>query len=121
MSHYYYYLHTNGDIIGKPHIVVDSDPSYFDSPFVKHHWRVDITNRADAWTVAIEALALGARLERILELAKKWKLTREDLPEFLTRLPNPSPLQREGMDRFIRDVLELNPETVWAEISEELT
>ena len=40
----YYYLHTNGEVIAKPFMVVDQGggPSeYFDSDFVKKWWRVD--------------------------------------------------------------------------------
>jgi len=37
---FYIYLHTNGSLIQKVKFVVDSDPSYFDSPFVVNHWLV---------------------------------------------------------------------------------
>jgi len=39
----YYYEHTNGEIISKPDIVVDSlgASEYFDSPFVKKYWHED--------------------------------------------------------------------------------
>jgi len=36
----YYYLHTNGQIIWKPFIVVESDPEYFNSPYVVKYWKV---------------------------------------------------------------------------------
>ena len=36
----YYYEHQNGRIIFKNAVVVDMDPHYFDSPFVKRVWRI---------------------------------------------------------------------------------
>jgi len=47
----YYYKHTNGKIIWKPRIVVDSDSEYFNSPFVVKVWDVkteeDFTDMLD--------------------------------------------------------------------------
>jgi len=37
----YYYLHVNGQILWKPSILVDSDPNYFDSPYVVKYWYID--------------------------------------------------------------------------------
>ncbi len=34
MRSLYCYLHTNDSLISKPITIVDSDPFYFDSPFV---------------------------------------------------------------------------------------
>jgi hypothetical protein len=83
---HYYYLHTNGSLIHKNAVVVESDPQYFDSPFVKKVWKIDITDRKDAWLLVIEAGALGANKERIQELAKLWGLTDEDAHEFAKRM-----------------------------------
>ncbi|MFH1721201.1 MAG: hypothetical protein ABH950_01205 [Candidatus Altiarchaeota archaeon] len=82
---HYYYLHTNGDLIHKNAIVVDADPNYFDSDFVKKVWKLDDTDRGTAWVLCIEALALGARRERILELKEKWKLTDENADIFVKK------------------------------------
>jgi len=43
----YYYEHTNGDIISKPDIVVDSlgADGYFDSPFVVKWWHEEGENK----------------------------------------------------------------------------
>jgi len=81
----YYYLHTNGDLIFKPAIVFDSDPEYFNSPFVKRYWAFDSEDRFDAWQIAIEALSLGASKKRVFELKEKWKLTNEDAEYFIDR------------------------------------
>ena len=53
----WYYLHTNGELIYKP---AASDPD-FSSPFVRKHWAFDVSDRKDAWTVLLEALAFGGK------------------------------------------------------------
>ena len=82
----YYYLHTNGDLIYKNAFVVESDPTYFDSPFVKETWGFIKTLRECAWTIAIEGLALGANEKRIKELQDKWGLTNEDASHYAKRM-----------------------------------
>jgi hypothetical protein len=114
---YYYYLHTNGDLIGKPAIVVDSDPSHFDSPFVKKVWCIDTTNRSDAWNLLITALANGARVDRIKELAEKWGCTPGDLVEYLCHAAKPTKEQVDGLDLLMRNVLATEPRIFWAELS----
>ena len=37
----YYYLHINGQLIYKPAAVVETDPNYFDSMFVRKWWKID--------------------------------------------------------------------------------
>jgi len=56
---WYYYLYVNGNLIGKNPVVVDSDSSYFDSPFVKRVWVIETEDRGDAWKLCLEALAVG--------------------------------------------------------------
>jgi len=95
MNDGYYYLHTNGDVIYKKF-----EPEA-DSPFVVKVWPVNVEDRAQAWLIAIEALALGARKQRIDELARKWGLTDEDALLFVkhARLSNGTPafeLTRDG-------------------------
>jgi hypothetical protein len=114
---HYYYLHTNGDLIGKPPIVVDSDPSYFDSPFVKKVWCIDTTDRNDAWNLLITALANGAQTGRIKKLAEEWKCTVDDLIEYLRRRIKPTKEQRDGMHLFLRDILGLEPKIFWDELA----
>lgn len=78
MSHSYYYLHTNGDLIHKPAIVVDSDPEYFVSDFVRKVWTLRPEDRGTGYILLIEAAALGANITRVLELAKKWGMDGDD-------------------------------------------
>jgi hypothetical protein len=75
---HWYYLHVNGDLI---HRRFRPDPS----DFVRKIWRVDIRNRAEAWQLCIEALALGANRQRVDELATKWGLTDADGQTFVER------------------------------------
>ena len=81
----FYYLHTNGDLIFKKFRPED------DSPFVVKVWEIDTTDRGNAWMVAVDAGAWGARQDRIEELIKKWGLTNEDALNFIKYLNNRSP------------------------------
>ena len=63
----WYYLHTNGELIYKR----DLDGTAADireSDFARALWPMDPTDRESAWTILVEALALGANEERIAEL-----------------------------------------------------
>jgi hypothetical protein len=100
-----YYLHTNGSLIGKNPIVL-KDPDYFDSPFVKKHWIIDTENRAEAWDLVLEAIALGADKDRLRELVEKWGLTKKDCKEYIIRTPNPTPTQKEGLKLFFEYILD---------------
>jgi len=76
----WYYLHTNGDLIWKRF-----EPEIDPGGFVRMVWPCDPSRREHAWMICIEALALGAQRERIMELATKWGLTDEDAKEFVLR------------------------------------
>jgi hypothetical protein len=76
----YYYLHTNGDLIFKRF-----EPEQEAGGFVRKVWRIDPSDRGNAWLIAIEALAMGARRDRVMELAAHWGLTDEDAQEFVRR------------------------------------
>lgn len=78
MSHSYYYLHTNGELIHKPAIVVDSDPEYFVSDFVKKVWKITHQDRGTGYVMLVEAAVHGAKMSRVLELAKKWNMDGDD-------------------------------------------
>lgn len=96
-----YYLHTNGDIIGK-NPIVNEDGGYFDSPFVKHVWEIDTENRADAWRLILQALNLGCSIPRAKEMIDKWGLTYEDSKHMLIALKDElSPELKNGLCIFI--------------------
>jgi hypothetical protein len=65
----WYYLHTNKELIYKndPDAIADIR----DSDLCRAAWAWD-GGRATAWKILVEALSLGAKKERIEELAKKW-------------------------------------------------
>ena len=108
---WYYYLHTNGDLISKNPLVVVHDKHYFDSTFVSKVWLLDLTNRANAWKLVIEALALGANVGRVRELAIKWALTADDMRIYLTtpehKASEPLLAYKKGLEIFKREVLSI--------------
>ena len=111
----YYYLHSESkDLIFKPEIVVDSDPEYFNSPFVQKVWHIDTSNREDAWRIVLESLALGIKLERAKELSRKWGCNYEDSHEMLLRVESPTQLSKDGMTIFIKEILKMDVEEYWA-------
>ena len=67
----YVYLHTNGELISKPKVVVDMDPDYFDSPFVRFYWSVTDDN---CRRVLDQALDHGAKAESVLRMQERWGL-----------------------------------------------
>lgn len=81
----YYYLHTGGDLIFKPTSVVNADPEYFDSPFVRKVWPIDKKDRATAYITVIEAAVMGAHQNRLNHLIDHWGLTDDDAKEFCQR------------------------------------
>lgn len=113
---WYYYLHTNGDLIGKNPVVVDSDPEYFDSPFVRTVWRV--TDRGSMWKMILEALAKGARTDRVKELAAKWKMDFDDSMKFLARF-EPQDIHKEGMEKFVGLIFGMEADEYWVEVLKE--
>ena len=61
----YFYLHTNGCLIKKPGSITNFDPDYFDSPFVREVWKVDITNEESVTKFTTEATKAGVDDETI--------------------------------------------------------
>jgi len=110
---WYYYLHTNGDLIGKNPIVVDA--GYFDGPFVQKVWMIDFDKRDTLWTMMLEALAKGARVDRVKEIAEKQGCDKADSIEMLKRM-KPNELMRGGMKIFIEKILGMDVEEYWKEV-----
>ena len=81
----YYYLHTNKELIYKrDHDFIVAD--FRDSDFVMAFWPMDQADRMSAWSLLVEALAAGAKKERVLELAEKWKCNNADAEHYAKRL-----------------------------------
>jgi len=112
---WYYYLHTNGDLIGKNPTVVDSDTGYFDSDFVQRVWKIDTDHRDTLWTMMLEALAKGARVDRVREIAEKNKCDKADSIKMLVWM-TPNELMRGGMTIFIKEILGMDVEEYWKEV-----
>lgn len=105
MSEHWYYLHTNGELIHKR-----TWPGEDNSDFVKRIWACDPTNRENAWTILVEALASGANVQRVRELAATWKCDGRDLPNYMRAISAPSKELRDGMRLFIEHVLRVGPD-----------
>lgn len=74
----WYYLHTNGELIYKPDTIDGIVADIRDSDFARMLWPFDEADRAGAWRMLIEALALGANKERVTTLAHGWNCNDED-------------------------------------------
>ncbi len=81
----WYYLHENGDLIYK-HDLPGTAADIRESDFAKALWPLDQEDRASAWRILVEALALGANKDRVLELAEKWGCDDEDAQHFADML-----------------------------------
>ena len=65
LKHWYFYLHTNGDVIGKNPACVESDPEYFNSPFVKA-----VRIQEKSLTMLAMLMALLRKLKKYTRLIK---------------------------------------------------
>jgi hypothetical protein len=82
----WYYLHTDGSLIYKRDTDSGIVADLRESDFVRAIWPLDATNREGAWDVLVEALAFGAALGRIKQLAQKWGCTDEDALVYADRI-----------------------------------
>lgn len=80
----WYYLHQNGNLIYMRELG-ETAADIRESDFAVCMWPLIPSDRAGAWDIAIEALALGANPDRIAELAKQWQLNDEDADEYAKR------------------------------------
>jgi len=78
-----YYLHENGSLIYKPG--TDCAADIRESDLARMLWFLDPADRMNAWSILVEACALGAKRERIDELAAKWFCDNDDADEFAKR------------------------------------
>jgi len=92
----YYYLHTDGNLIFKRFCPDPSD-------FVRKIWPVDISNRASAWKIILEALALKGNVNKIKELSEKWNCDLKDLVEYIVRT-KPSNLEIDGLKLYFENI-----------------
>lgn len=78
----YYYLHTNGELIYKRYLDNEQVADFRESDFVIMFWPISTDSRLDAWTVLVCASVLGAKAEKIKELAEKWNCNNKDAFNF---------------------------------------
>jgi hypothetical protein len=67
----WYYQHHNGDLIYRRELG-GTAADIRESDFAVGLWPFDSDDRAMAWDMLIEALAGGARADRVMQLAEKW-------------------------------------------------
>lgn len=75
----WFYLHVNKELIFKSYADAISDIR--ESDLCESAWAWDGT-RKQAWNILIESLSLGAKKERVLGLADKWKCTDDDAKNY---------------------------------------
>ncbi len=99
----FYYLHSETkDLICKRTEVFKGE-----SDFVQEVWRLDPSDRKDAWAVILEGLALGASIPRVKELCKKWECDLKDSKTMLCTL-KPTKLRKKGLNLYIEKILEMD-------------
>lgn len=81
----WYYLHQNNELIYKRELG-DTAADLRESDLVKHIWPLDPTDRAGAWNICVEAMALGANPDRVKELAAKWGCDDADAVHYAERV-----------------------------------
>lgn len=114
-----YYLHTNGNLIGKNPYIVDVDSSSCDSPFVVKFWLTDSLDRASLWQTALEALALGADVKSITQFAEANGLDLKDSIQ-MVRYTEPTDTTLKGFRIFIEEIAKIDWEVYWIEVNKAL-
>lgn len=106
----WYYLHENGDLIFKRY-----EPEIEAGGFVKRVWALDVSDRAGAWRILLEAAANGAMLSRLIELARKWDVTPQDLPNYMGHagVEEVNAERKRGMVRLASEVWRVDLEALF--------
>ena len=94
-----YYLHENMDLIHKVDLE-GTAADIRDSDLAVGMWFLRHNSRLDAWNLLVEALASGAKRDRVISLAEKWKCHDEDAVHY-SKLVNVE-LGIDGNTRFAR-------------------
>lgn len=79
-----YYLHKNGDLIFRQNLP-GAAADLRESDFAVMLWPIDVEDRESAWRILVEALACGASLARVQELAAKWYCDDDDAQIYAQR------------------------------------
>ncbi len=81
----WYYLHTNGSLIYKKDFG-STAADIRESDFARMLWPVSTDDREGAWTILVEALAMGANVTDVKSLAKKWGCDDNDAMVYAARV-----------------------------------
>lgn len=109
----YFYLHKNGSLIYQTIVDTENPKDYFNSPFVIKYWSFSFKNRADAWVIFLESLALGLIKKEGDRLTKKWHLSMLDFHTYMLTEPDISKNMQEGLYIWGRDYLGKTEEEFW--------
>ncbi len=77
MREFYFYLHANGQLIVKNVRAVEADPEYFNSPFVRKVWKIDLDNREQADNMLAEANKMRGNELKTLIYDKEYGFTED--------------------------------------------
>lgn len=80
----WFYLHTNNELIYKPDPGAIADIR--ESDFAIMAWAMNSKDRGNAWGILVEALSLGAKKDRVLELAHKWGCNDKDADVYAEKI-----------------------------------
>ena len=82
-SRWYYYLHTNGELIAKvAHVVEPNVAEYFEGGFVVKYWLVE--DRFSLMRMLVQAKKLGARESSITSIEKNQNVVHADYIRFMS-------------------------------------
>jgi len=109
---WYYYLHEDGNLISTNPLVLDAEPKYFESIFAKKVWKLNMNDRGSLWSFVLEALANGAKIESVQQLAILWRLTIEDSLEMIRHV-KPNKEQTLGLNILIVKIFHMELAEYW--------
>jgi len=109
---WYYYLHEDGNLISTNPLVLDAEPKYFESIFAKKVWKLNMNDRGSLWSFVLEALANGAKIESVQQLAILWRLTIEDSLEMIRHV-EPNKEQTLGLNILIVKIFHMELAEYW--------
>lgn len=82
---FYYYLHSNGQLMHLSQKSLDQKPDFLKLKFVQFHWEVDTNNRNSIMIMLLQAEALNVDKNRINALKKLYAITDKDLFNYIIK------------------------------------
>lgn len=82
---FYYYLHSNGQLMHLSQKSLDQKPDFLKLKFVQFHWKLDTNDRNSIMIMLLQAEALNVDKKRIYALMKLYEITDEDLSNYVAK------------------------------------